>query len=126
MKHIRDKDLLPYFIYLANEGILEKNAHVGGGKLLISVRNGEISDKEMFKELLLAHSGDARRPIMTIFEQHQQEKREQFMVGAQQKQHDIARKLLMKGLADSLVAEATELSIEELKKLKKDIEDMKH
>ncbi len=37
MKHIRDKDLLPYFIFLANEGVLEENAHFDGGKLLISV-----------------------------------------------------------------------------------------
>ncbi len=77
----------------------------------------------MFEELLLAHSGDARRPIMTIFEQYQQEKREQFMVGVQQEKHAIARKLLMKGLVEQLVAETTELSVTEVKKLKKELED---
>ncbi len=131
MKHIRDKDLLPYFAYLAKEGILEENAHVGGGKLLINVvnyviRNGEISDKEMFKELLLTHSGDARRPIMTIFEQHQQEKLEQFTVGAQKKQHEIASNLLREHIDIAVIAKTTHLSMEEIKKLKKEIENTKH
>ncbi len=59
---------------------------------------------------------------MTIFEQHQREKQQ----AVQQEKHAIARKLLMKGLVDKLVAETTELSVAEIKKLKKDIEDTKH
>lgn len=78
MKHIRDKDLLPYVQSLVTTGILEQNAHLSSGTLLIDVveyiiQRGEISNPEAFKELLLNNSGEARRPIMTIYEQYQQE-----------------------------------------------------
>ena len=44
MKHIREKDVLPYFKWLAEEGILEENAHFDERK--IADKCGKLCDKE--------------------------------------------------------------------------------
>jgi predicted transposase/invertase (TIGR01784 family) len=152
MKHIRDKDLFPFFKVLAEEGILEKNAQINSGKLVVSVvnyiiKNGEISDPDAFEELLLTSSGETRKDIMTIFEQHQKEKQEQFNLGLQEGEIrgeirgeikgeirgeirgevkgklEVAKNMLIQGnFSLEVIATVTGLSLEQIKALKSEIE----
>lgn len=131
MKHIRDKDLLPYFEDLALSKILERNAKVDGGKILMYVieyimNHGEISDKPAFIDLLSSHTGEARREVMTMAEWYRQREQEQFSVGMQQgvqqgmqqEKHVIAKNLLIKGIAAQIITETTGLSLKEINKIK--------
>ncbi len=59
---------------------------------------------------------------MTIFEQYQQEKR----LAAEQQTQIIASNLLREHVDIAVIAKTTHLSMEELKKLKKEIEETKH
>lgn len=91
------------------------------------IKRGEISDIEIFKELLYNHSGEVRKSIMTIFEQHQKEKQEQFKIGVQQGMqqgkreslYDIAKKMLLRGgYHAEIIANITGLTMDEINSIK--------
>ena len=64
---------------------------------------------------------------MTIAQQLRNEGMQQGMQqGIRQNSHEIAKKLILKGLDEEFIAETTGLRVEEIRKLKKELEPTKH
>lgn len=126
LKHIYARNMAPYLqlildlLKLIQE--LENGKKYAEGIIFYILDRGEIDKEDFLEKIQTQLSPEIGEDVMTVAEQLRQEGIQQgIRQGIQQDRIIMAARLISRGVDESLIAETTELSLEQIRKLKEDL-----
>lgn len=120
LKHIWSRDLLSEVVLLAKAWIAANPSSELSRTLMYYIdKVAEVSDEKAFVEALIREAPQFREDMMTISERFEQRGLQQgLQQGGHNRSFEIAKKMLAKGIDISEIEELTELSFEEISRLR--------